>query len=78
MFEEFLQSIDTHIQLHDIVEGAALNYHLVSSSANELFFFGEMREQMAEANLAQKATKWGALMSSVTEVQHYRHNPLNT
>ena len=57
MFEEFLQSIDTHIQLHDIVEGAALNYHLVSSSANELFFFGEMREQMAEANLAQKATK---------------------
>ena len=74
MYEGFLQSIDTHIQLHAVVKGGACNTRSVSSLANETFF-GEMAEH--KQNLAPKATKCGRLMSIASKILHYRHNTQN-
>ena len=76
MYEGFIQSIDTHLQLYGIVKGGSYNTRSVSSLTNETFF-GEMPE-FEQTNLGcPKATHCPRLVSSVTELLHYRHNPQN-
>ena len=76
MMEGFLQSIDTHIQMHAIVKGGAYNPRAIQSLANETFFV-EMAEHEQTRLGCPKATHCAHLLSSVTEIMHYRHNPQN-
>ncbi|CAH1779700.1 unnamed protein product [Owenia fusiformis] len=71
-FEGFLQSIDTHMQLYALI--GPYNQRAVSSLVNENFF-GELSEVEPTKLGCPKATHIGRLMSTVTEVLHYRHNP---
>ena len=74
MFEGIIQSIDTHLQLYAVCFGGTYNQRSVSSLVNETFF-GELGEMEATKHGCPKAVAIPRLMSSVTEVMHYRHNP---
>ncbi len=76
MYEGFLQSIDTHLQLYGVVKGGTYNARSVSSLANETFF-GEMAELEPTKLGCPKATHCPRLVSTVTEIMHYRNNPQN-
>ena len=74
MYEGFLQNIDTHLQLYGVVKGGAYNARSVSSLANETFF-GEMAELEPTKLGCPKSTHCPRLVSTVTEIMHYRNNP---
>ena len=74
MFEGFLQSIDTHLLLYATCKGGTYNQRAVSSLVNETFF-GELSDMEPTKLGCPKATAIPRLMSSVTELLNYRHNP---
>ena len=74
MFEGFLQRIDTLIQLYTVVKSGSFNQRSVSSLANETFF-GELSEIEPTRLGCPKAINIPRLMSTVTELQHYRSVP---
>ena len=76
MYEGLLQSIDTHIQLYAICKEGTYNQPAVSSLVNETFF-GEMADMKQTKLGCPKAISVPRLMSVVTELMHYRHNPEN-
>ena len=76
MFEGLLQSIDTHIQLYATCRGETYNQRAVSSLVNETFF-SELGELEPTHLGCPKATSIPRLLSTVTELLHYRHNPAN-
>ena len=74
MFEGFLQSIDTHIQLYGICHTGTYNQRAVSSLVNENFF-GELGDMEPTKLGCPKAVAIPRLMSKVTELMHHRLNP---
>ena len=74
MYEGFLQSIDIHIQLYATCRGGTYNQRAVSSLVNETFF-SELGELEPTQLGCPKATNIPWLLSTVTELLHYRHNP---
>ena len=76
MFERFLQSIDTHMQLYPLCKGGTYNQRSVSSLVNETFF-GEQQDLEATRLGCPKAVNIPRMMATVTEIMHYRHNPQN-
>ena len=74
MFEGFLQRIDTLIQLYAVVKSGSFNQRSVSSLVNETFF-GELSEIEPIKLGCPKAISIPRLMSTVTELQHYRSVP---
>jgi hypothetical protein len=76
MYEGLLQSIDTHIQLYAICKEGTYNQRAISSLINETFF-GEMTDMEQTKLGCPKAVTIPRLMSNITELMHYRHNPEN-
>ena len=76
MLEGFLQCIDTKIQLYGIVKGKAMNARAIGSLQNETFF-GEMTDMEQTKLGCPKAVSIPRIMSTVTELMHYRNNPNN-
>ena len=76
MFEGFLQSIDTHMQLYPLCKGGTYNQRSVSSLVNETFF-GELQDLEPTRLGCPKAVNIPRMMATVTEIMHYRHNPQN-
>ena len=74
MYEGFFQNIDMHLQLYAVVKGGAYNPRSEGTLSNEEFF-GEMSEHEQTSLGCPKTTLCGSLMSAVTEIMHYRHNP---
>ena len=74
MYEGFLHNIDSNLQLYSIVKGGSYNARAISSLANETFF-GEMSEHEQTHLGCPKAIHCPRLISNVTEIMHYRHNP---
>ncbi|XP_063437489.1 uncharacterized protein LOC134718729 [Mytilus trossulus] len=73
-FEGFLQKIDTNIQLYELCSTKTYNQRSISSLANETFF-GEL-SQMEDTRLGcPKAISITRLMSTITEILHYRSDP---
>ncbi len=76
MYEGFLQSIDTHIQLYGVVKGGAYNSRAVSTLNNETYF-GEMTETEQTSLGCPKAINIPRQISKQTQILHSRHNPDN-
>ncbi|CAG2251761.1 unnamed protein product [Mytilus edulis] len=74
MFEGFLQRIDTTIQLYSIVKSGTYNHRAISSLVNETFF-GELSDMEPTRLGCPKAISIPRLMSTVTEIFHYRCDP---
>lgn len=74
MFEGFIQSIDTHLQLYAITTDGTYNQRAVSSLVNETFF-AELSDLEPTKLGCPKANLIPRLMSTVTELLHYRHVP---
>ncbi|CAH1772569.1 unnamed protein product, partial [Owenia fusiformis] len=74
MFEGFLLSIDSHLQLYKLVRGGTNNQRAFSSLENESFF-GTLSEVDSNRLGCPKAVNLERVMSQVTEVLHYRQNP---
>ena len=72
MYEGFLQRIDTCIQLYSVIQ--SFNQRSVSSLVNETFF-GELSEIEPTKLGCPKAIHIPRLMSTVTELLHYRCDP---
>ncbi|CAC5368651.1 unnamed protein product [Mytilus coruscus] len=73
-FEGFLQRIDTSLQLYSVVKNGSFNQRAISSLANETFF-GELSEMEPTKLGCPKAVNIPRLMSTVTELHHFRSNP---
>lgn len=73
-FEGFLQKIDTNIQLYALTRSRTYNQRSISSLANETFF-GELSEMDTTRLGYPKAVNIPRLMSTVTEILHYRCDP---
>lgn len=76
MFEGFIQSIDTHLQLYPLCADGTYNQRAISSLVNETFF-GELEEIEPTRLGYPKAVNLPRMMASVTEMMHHRHNPSN-
>lgn len=76
MYEGFLQRIDTTLQLYSIVKCEKFNQRSISSLVNETFF-GELSEMEPTKLGCPKAVSIPRLMSTVTELYHFRSNPNN-
>ncbi|CAH1789092.1 unnamed protein product [Owenia fusiformis] len=74
-YEGILQSIDCHMLLYSLCRNGTYNQRAISSLVNENFF-GELSEIEPTKLGCPKATTVGRLMATVTELLHYRHNPL--
>lgn len=74
MFEAFLQRIDTTVQLYKVIKSGAYNSRAISSLVNETFF-GELAELEPTKLGCPKAISIPRLISTVTEIQHFRCNP---
>ena len=74
MFEGFLQRISTTIQLYSIVKSGTHNHRAISSLVNENFF-GELSDMEPTRLGCPKAISIPRLMSTVTEIFHYRCDP---
>lgn len=70
-FEGFLQRIDTTIQLYTLSKSGTYNARAVSSLVNETFF-GELSSMEATRLGCPKAISIPRLISTVTELLHYR------
>ncbi|CAC5400819.1 unnamed protein product [Mytilus coruscus] len=73
-FEGFLQRIDTSLQLYSVVKNGSFNQRAISSLANETFF-SELSEMEPTKLGCPKAVNIPRLMSTVTELHHFRSNP---
>jgi hypothetical protein len=74
MFESFLQRIDTSFQLYSSIKGKCYNPRAISSLVNETFF-GELSDLEPTKLGCPKAISIPRLISTVTEIQHYRCDP---
>ena len=74
MFEGFLQRIDTCLQMYAVVKVGSFNQRTVSSLVNETFF-GELSD--LEPTRLGCPISIPQLMSTVTEMLHYRCDPSN-
>jgi len=73
-FEGFLQKIDTNIQLYSVIKSGTYNQRSISSLANETFF-GELSDMETTRLGCPKSVSIPRLMSTVTEIHHYRCDP---
>lgn len=76
LFEGLVSSIDTSIQLYAICREGTYNQRAAQSLVNETFN-GYLSELEPTKLGCPKATGIPRLMSTVTEILHYRHNPKN-
>lgn len=74
MFEGFVSSIDSHIQLYALTRAGSYNQRAFSSLENETFF-GTLSDLDPTRLGCPKAVNMNRLMANVTEVLHYRQNP---
>ena len=73
-FEGFLQKIDTNIQLYSVIKSGTYNQRAISSLVNETFF-GELSDMDVTRLGCPKAVNIPRLISTVTEIHHYRRDP---
>ncbi len=74
MYEGFLSSIDSHIQLYALARSGSYNQRAFSSLENETFF-GTLGDLDPTRLGCPKAVNISRLMASVCEVMHYRQDP---
>jgi hypothetical protein len=74
MFEGLVSSIDSHIQLYALCRDGTYNQRAFSSLENETFF-GVLTDLDPTKLGCPKAVNISRLMSTVTEVLHYREDP---
>jgi hypothetical protein len=74
MFDGFMTSIDSHIQLYALCRRGAYNQRSFSSLENETFF-GVLTDIDPTKLGCPKAININRIMTNVTEVLHYRQDP---
>ena len=74
MYEGFLSSIDSHMQLYITTRNQCYNQRAFSSLENESFF-GNLSEMDPTKLGCPKAVNIPRLMANVSEVLHYRQDP---
>lgn len=74
MYEGFLQNIDTKNLLYLLTKQNTYNVRAVGSLQNETFF-GQMSDMEPTKLGCPKAIAVPRLMSTITELMHFRHNP---
>ena len=74
MYEGFLSSIDSHMQLYTQCREGSYNQRSFSSLENETFF-GSLSELDPTRLGCSRAVNVNRLMANIAEVQHYRQDP---
>ena len=74
MWEGFLQNVDTRVQLYSICNNKTYNHRSLGTLAVESFF-SDLTDIEPTKMGCPKAIHIPRLMASVTELNHYRHDP---